>query len=125
MHRQQDICNIIATWNGTTKTVPVTWKNYPYLSVSTSVEPLVIGVNQTVNVTIGLKGDGWALGPRPADVVIVTNLAGGVGEQTDWPRQSSERKHLLIVQTPAFPYRWSPSEIIQQWSGRVTPQPMP
>ena len=72
-------CNIIATWNGTTKTVPVTWKNYPYLSVLTSVEPLVIGVNQTVNVTIGLKGDGWALGPRPADVVIVTNLAGGVG----------------------------------------------
>jgi hypothetical protein len=72
-------CNIIATWNGTTKTVPVTWKNYPYLSVSTSVDPLVIQVNQTVNVTIALKGDGWALGPRPADVVIVTNLAGGVG----------------------------------------------
>ena len=72
-------CNIIATWNGTTKTVPVTWKNYPYLSVLTSVDPLVIQVNQTVNVTIALKGDGWALGPRPADVVIVTNLAGGVG----------------------------------------------
>ena len=72
-------CNIIAIWNGTTKTVPVTWKNYPYLSVSTSVDPLVIQINQTVNVTIQLKGDGWALGPRPADVVIVTNLAGGVG----------------------------------------------
>jgi hypothetical protein len=26
-----------------------------------------------------LYGDGWALGPTPADVVIVTNLAGGVG----------------------------------------------
>jgi hypothetical protein len=72
-------CNIIATWNGTTKTVPVTWKNYPYVSVSTSVDPIIIGINQTVNVTIALKGDGWALGPKPADVVIVTNLAGGVG----------------------------------------------
>jgi hypothetical protein len=72
-------CNIVATWNSTTKTVPVTWKNYPYVSVSTSVDPKTIGINQTVNVTIALKGDGWALGPKPADVVIVTNLAGGVG----------------------------------------------
>ena len=72
-------CNIIATWNGTTKTVPVTWKNYPYVSVSTSVDPITTAVNQTVNVTIALKGDGWALGPKPADVVIITNLAGGVG----------------------------------------------
>jgi len=72
-------CNVIATWNGTSKIVPVTWKNYPYISVTTSVNPYTIGINQTINISIGLKGDGWALGPRPADVVIVTNLAGGVG----------------------------------------------
>ena len=72
-------CNVIATWNGTIKMVPMTWKNYPYISITTSVSPYTIGINQTINVSIGLKGDGWALGPRPADVVIVTNLAGGVG----------------------------------------------
>ena len=72
-------CNVIATWNGTIKTVPVTWKNYPYISVTTSVNPYTVGINQTINISIALKGDGWALGPRPADVVIVTNLAGGVG----------------------------------------------
>ncbi|RPI40823.1 MAG: hypothetical protein EHM53_00550, partial [Methanoregulaceae archaeon] len=72
-------CTVIATWNGTSKTTPLTWKNYPYLSIYTAVDPLTLAVNQTVNVTVGLRGDGWALGPRPADVVIITNLAGGVG----------------------------------------------
>ena len=72
-------CNVIATWNGTQKIVPVTWKNYPYISVTTDVNPHTVGINQTINITIGLKGDGWALGPRPVDVVILTNLAGGVG----------------------------------------------
>ena len=72
-------CNVIATWNGTQKTIPVTWKNYPYISVTTDVNPYTVLINQTINITIGLKGDGWALGPRPADIVIVTNLAGGVG----------------------------------------------
>jgi len=71
--------DIIATWNGTSKSVPVTWKNYPYISVSTKVDPYTIGINQTISVSIALKGDGWALGPTPADIVIVTNLAGGVG----------------------------------------------
>ena len=72
-------CNVIATWNGTQKIITVTWKNYPYLSVSTSVNPKTIEINQTVDVSIAFKGDGWALGPRPADIVIITNLAGGVG----------------------------------------------
>jgi hypothetical protein len=72
-------CNVIATWNGTQKIIPITWKNYPYLSVSTSVNPRTVEINQTVDVSIAFKGDGWALGPRPADIVIVTNLAGGVG----------------------------------------------
>ena len=72
-------CNVMASWNGTSKTVPVTWKNYPYISVTTEVNPYTVGINQTVNISITLKGDGWALGPRPTDIVIVTNLAGGVG----------------------------------------------
>ncbi len=60
-----------ATWNGTTRTIPLTWKNYPYLSVETAVSPETVAVNETVNVTIRLKGDGWALQPDPIDVVLV------------------------------------------------------
>jgi len=70
--------NVIATWNGTQKTVPVHWKNYPYLSVSTSVTPLTVEINQTINVTIGFRGDGWAMQPNPIDVVIVMDRSGSM-----------------------------------------------
>jgi len=69
---------VIATWNGTNKTVPVHWKNYPYLSVSTSVTPLTVEVNQTIDVTIGFKGDGWAMQPNPIEVVLCTDRSGSM-----------------------------------------------
>ncbi|HVP95279.1 MAG TPA: hypothetical protein VMS89_08940 [Methanoregulaceae archaeon] len=71
--------NITATWNGTTREIPVMWKNYPYLSAETYTSKSQISVNDTVDITIMLKGDGWALQPKPADVVLVTDLAGGIG----------------------------------------------
>ena len=54
-------CSVTATWNGTQQSVLLTWKNYPYLSAYTSVSPLMVDVNGTVNVTVKLTGDGWAL----------------------------------------------------------------
>ncbi len=71
-----------ATWNGISQTSQLTWKNYPYLKVTTSVSPKVVPVNGTVTVTISMLGDGWKLQGKPADVVIVTDLAGGVGGST-------------------------------------------
>jgi hypothetical protein len=71
-------CEVKATWNGTHKTVPVTWKNYPYLSVKTSVTPLTVEVNNTVDVSIEFRGDGWALQPRPIDVVLTTDRSGSM-----------------------------------------------
>ncbi len=67
-----------ATWNGTTRTIPLTWKNYPYLSVETAVSPETVAVNETVDVTIRLKGDGWALQPDPIDVVLCTDRSGSM-----------------------------------------------
>ena len=71
-------CDVIATWNGTYKTVPVTWKNYPYLSVKTSVTPLTVEINKTIDVNIEFRGDGWALQPRPIDVVMCTDRSGSM-----------------------------------------------
>lgn len=51
----------------------LTWKNYPYLTVKTSVNPERVNVTDTVDVTIQLKGDGWALEPDPIDVVLCTD----------------------------------------------------
>jgi hypothetical protein len=70
--------SITAHWNTTDKNILVTWKNYPYLSVKTAVNPQTIEVNQTVDVTISLKADGWALQPKPIDVVLCTDRSGSM-----------------------------------------------
>nr|WP_303716982.1 VWA domain-containing protein [Methanoculleus marisnigri] len=67
-----------ATWNCTARDIELTWKNYPYLSVETAVSPETVAVNETVNVTIRLKGDGWALQPDPIDVVLVIDRSGSM-----------------------------------------------
>ena len=57
--------------------IQLTWKNYPYLKIKAVADPLLASVNGTINVTISMVGDGWALQGKPADVVIVSDLAGG------------------------------------------------
>jgi hypothetical protein len=74
---------VTAKWvnaNGTAviQNLQLNWKNYPYLSVDTSVNPLTIGVNGTVDLTIKLKGDGWALQPSPIDVILCTDRSGSM-----------------------------------------------
>ena len=71
-----------ATWNGQNPSATLTWKNYPYLKIKTVINPSLVAVNDTVSVTISMVGDGWALQGKPADVVIVTDLAGGNGGST-------------------------------------------
>jgi len=71
-------CTITAQWGNISKNILVTWKNYPYLSVKTSVNPQTIAVNDTVDVTIDFVGDGWALQPSPVDVVLCTDRSGSM-----------------------------------------------
>jgi len=71
-------CTITASWGNISKNILVTWKNYPYLSVKTSVNPQTIVVNDTVDVTIAFKGDGWAMGPNPIDAVMCTDRSGSM-----------------------------------------------
>jgi len=67
-----------ATWENVSRDIVLTWKNYPYLSVETEVSPETVAVNDTVDVTIRLKGDGWALQPDPIDVVLVIDRSGSM-----------------------------------------------
>jgi len=67
-----------AFWDDQTKDITVSFRNYPYLSVKTWVEPQTVAVNETVNVTIQLIGDGWALHSRPIDVVLCTDRSGSM-----------------------------------------------
>jgi len=71
-------CDVVAVWGDVSHTLPLAWKNYPYLSVSASVDPETVEVNDTVNVSLTLKGDGWALQPDPIDVVLVVDRSGSM-----------------------------------------------
>lgn len=68
-----------ASWKDQTKDITVSFRNYPYLSVKTRVEPPTVAVNDTVNVTVQLIGDGYALHARPVDVVLVIDRSGSMG----------------------------------------------
>lgn len=67
-----------ATWGNISRDIVLTWKNYPYLSVETSVSPETVAVNGTVDVTIRLKGDGYKLQPDPIDAVLCTDRSGSM-----------------------------------------------
>ncbi len=72
--------SVTATWNATPQSILLTWKNYPYLSAETFVTPNVVNVTDNVTVTLWLKGDGWALQPKPIDVVLCTDRSGSMLE---------------------------------------------
>jgi hypothetical protein len=71
---------VTATWNGNEIDEPVTWKNYPYLSAIVAVNPQQVKVGDTVNVSIKLNGDGWALYRYPIDVNLVLDRSGSMGD---------------------------------------------
>lgn len=77
--------NVTAQWtapNGevTREVIALKWVNFPYLSVSTRVEPESgqVAVNETIDVHLDLKGDGWALQPEPIDVVLAVDRSGSM-----------------------------------------------
>jgi hypothetical protein len=75
---------ITAEWENVTRgeyssqTLVVSWKNYPYLSLETVVSPQTVNVTGIVDVLIRLRGDGWALHPKPIDVVFCTDRSGSM-----------------------------------------------
>jgi hypothetical protein len=70
-----------ATWEGVSRDILLTWVNYPYLSVKTNVSNQTVAVNNTVDVTIRLTGDGYAMRPDPIDVVLVMDRSGSMNGQ--------------------------------------------
>ncbi|NLZ30019.1 MAG: VWA domain-containing protein [Methanomicrobiales archaeon] len=84
-----------ATWGDVTRDISLTWMNYPYLSVETSVSSPRINVTDTVDVTVRLKGDGWALRPDPIDVVLVMDRSGSMS--LDNPSRISSAKGAAKV----------------------------
>ncbi|PKL58793.1 MAG: hypothetical protein CVV34_00930, partial [Methanomicrobiales archaeon HGW-Methanomicrobiales-5] len=90
---------VTVTWNDNQKDEPVTWKNYPYLSAVVSVEPPQVKVGDTVDVSLKLNGDGWALYRYPVDVDLVMDRSGSMGWKIDGTTGTPTR--LSIAKTAA------------------------
>ncbi|MCP1714242.1 hypothetical protein J2T58_000069 [Methanocalculus alkaliphilus] len=78
-HRAIGTATIHAQWKDQEEEITITWKNYPFLSISTLIEPETVRVNETINVTIQISGDGWFLqsGSR-VDVIQVIDTSGSM-----------------------------------------------
>lgn len=70
--------NVIATWRGNSTPITLTFKNYPYLRIETSVNPKTVNVSGTFDVDIKLIGDGWKLQGKPIDAVLCTDRSGSM-----------------------------------------------
>jgi hypothetical protein len=75
----RDNCTITAQWASyQPQTVKLQWTNVPFLSIKSNVSPSVAGWNDTVTVNIKVAGDGYALRPKPVDVVLVLDTSGSM-----------------------------------------------
>lgn len=70
---------VTASWTTIQQPITLSWKNYPYVKPNVTYSSTSANVGDTFDVTISLYGGGWNLTGHPADVVIVTDLAGGIG----------------------------------------------
>jgi hypothetical protein len=64
---------VTATWHGISQSIPIVWKNYPYLSIVTNISPNPVMVGKTVDVDLKLTGEGWGYYTNPLDIVITTD----------------------------------------------------
>jgi len=80
--------SVTALWtdlngNQIQRTVPLIWKNYPYLSISSSASSTNAKVGDNLTVSVRIKGDGAALQPKPIDVLLLLDNSGSMGSTTD------------------------------------------
>lgn len=87
---------ITAKWLTSSKSIKVTWKNYPYLSVTTSVEPEPVALNGIVTVTIKLKGDGYKMQPNPIDAMLVIDKSGSMGWDVNNDHSGTPTKMTIV-----------------------------
>ncbi len=67
-----------ARWSTVVQQMTLRYINYPYLTVESWVNPTTVRVNETVDVTVKVSGDGWALQPKPIKVMLVTDRSGSM-----------------------------------------------
>ncbi|HVP96456.1 hypothetical protein [Methanoregula sp.] len=124
---------VTATWNTISQPIQLSWKNYPYLSEQTTISSQNVNVGGKFYVTISLTADGWNLTGTPADVVIVTDLAGGIGgagrlantkaSEAGFIKNATDNTYISLVSfgdspTPTGP-PYASADTINLWNQQV------
>lgn len=66
---------ITATWEGISKHVTATWKNYPYINIETSADPTSnIKLNDTIDVSIEVTGNGYYMNGGQGKVASLVDI---------------------------------------------------
>jgi hypothetical protein len=65
------------------ETITITYMNYPYLRAETVLDPPVAAVNDSINVTIRLIGDGFVQ-YKPIDVMLCNNRGEAMFQDMYW-----------------------------------------
>lgn len=90
---EHDNCTISAQWGSyPPQTAFLQWTNVPFLSISTNVTPLVAAWNDIVNVEIKVEGNGYALRPKPVDVMLVIDTSGSMAWDINHDYGSSNQR---------------------------------
>jgi len=77
--QEHDNCTITARWASyAPQSASIQWTNVPFLSIKTNVSPLVAAWNDTVTVNVKVIGNGYALQPKPIDVILCTDRSGSM-----------------------------------------------
>ena len=80
---QHGSCKIKATSDDlTSNTVKVEWKNYAYLSVMVNVSPQKVHVNDTVDVTVQITGDGYKMVGKPVTIMLDMDASSSLNSQS-------------------------------------------
>jgi len=72
-----------AQWSSIKRQVTLRYLNSRYLTITSEVDPSTVRVNGTVEVTVKVIGDGWALQPKPIDVILINDRSGSM--LSDYP----------------------------------------
>ncbi|MDO8872279.1 MAG: hypothetical protein Q7V05_06065 [Methanoregula sp.] len=80
-------CILTATWASkpsySPKSATLTWTNRPYLNVAVSVNPTTVKVNETIDVTIEISGNGKTGKYRPITLVIDEDTSASMKNPSD------------------------------------------
>lgn len=85
---------IIAQSGSISSTFNIKYTNTSFLSIDSIIVPRDPVVNESITVSISVKGMGWNNRPKPADVMLVMDRSGSMDWYADtvWPEDGTPKK---------------------------------